>query len=106
MPQETLRKHPLCRAEDLGKPIPNTKHAVSMCLQSAQQNAARHTDQQHQSTLPADRHDNQAEAIVLPKTGAHYHSAARDRTAVVMDKLERPFVQGHASDHNASYTVP
>jgi len=32
MPQETLRNHPLCRAEDLGKPIPNTKHAISMCL--------------------------------------------------------------------------
>ncbi len=32
MPQETLRNHPLCRAEDLGKPIPNAKHAISMCL--------------------------------------------------------------------------
>jgi cystathionine gamma-synthase len=32
MPQETLRKNPLWRAEDLGKPIPNTKHAISMCL--------------------------------------------------------------------------
>ncbi len=32
MPQENLRNHPLCRAEDLGKPIPNTKHAISMCL--------------------------------------------------------------------------
>ncbi len=32
MPQEKLRSHPLCRAEDLGKPIPNTKHAISMCL--------------------------------------------------------------------------
>jgi cystathionine gamma-synthase len=32
MPQETLRNHPLCRAEDLGKPIPPTKHAISMCL--------------------------------------------------------------------------
>lgn len=32
MPQELLRKNPLWRAEDLGKPIPNTKHAVSMCL--------------------------------------------------------------------------
>ncbi len=32
MPQETLRNHPLCRAEDLGKPIPNTTHAISMCL--------------------------------------------------------------------------
>ncbi len=32
MPQESLRNHPLCRAEDLGKPIPNTKHAISMCL--------------------------------------------------------------------------
>ncbi|MBN2163073.1 MAG: PLP-dependent transferase [Pontiellaceae bacterium] len=32
MPQETLRNHPLCRAEDLGKPVPNTTHAVSMCL--------------------------------------------------------------------------
>ncbi len=32
MPQENLRKHPLWRAEDLGKPVPATKHAVSMCL--------------------------------------------------------------------------
>lgn len=32
MPQETLRNHPLCLAEDLGKPIPPTKHAISMCL--------------------------------------------------------------------------
>jgi len=32
MPQESLRKNPLWRAEDLGKPIPNTAHAVSMCL--------------------------------------------------------------------------
>lgn len=32
MPQENLRNHPLCRPEDLGKPIPNTKHAISMCL--------------------------------------------------------------------------
>jgi len=32
MPQETLRQHPLCRPEDLGKPIPPTKHAISMCL--------------------------------------------------------------------------
>jgi len=32
MPQESLRTHPLCRAEDLGKPIPATKHAISMCL--------------------------------------------------------------------------
>jgi len=32
MPQESLRNHPLCRPEDLGKPIPNTKHAISMCL--------------------------------------------------------------------------
>ena len=32
MPQETLRKNPLWRAEDLGKPVPNTKHAISMCL--------------------------------------------------------------------------
>ena len=32
MPQEYLRNHPLCRAGDLGKPIPNTPHAVSMCL--------------------------------------------------------------------------
>jgi cystathionine gamma-synthase len=32
MPQETLRKNPLCRAEDLGKPIPDTTHAISMCL--------------------------------------------------------------------------
>lgn len=32
MPQETLLNHPLYRAEDLGKPIPNTKHAISMCL--------------------------------------------------------------------------
>ena len=32
MPQEDLRKQPLCHAEDLGKPIPNTQHAISMCL--------------------------------------------------------------------------
>lgn len=32
MPQESLRNNPLCRAEDLGKPIPNTPHAISMCL--------------------------------------------------------------------------
>ena len=32
MSQESLRTHPLCRAEDLGKPIPDTKHAISMCL--------------------------------------------------------------------------
>lgn len=32
MPHETLLNHPLCRAEDLGKPIPNTTHAISMCL--------------------------------------------------------------------------
>jgi len=32
MPQENLRNHPLCRPEDLGKPIPDTKHAISMCL--------------------------------------------------------------------------
>ncbi len=32
MPQETLRTHPLCHAEDLGKPIPPTRHAISMCL--------------------------------------------------------------------------
>jgi len=32
MPQESLRNHPLCRPEDLGKPIPNTTHAISMCL--------------------------------------------------------------------------
>ncbi|WP_372796500.1 PLP-dependent transferase [Pontiella sp.] len=32
MPQETLRQNPLWRAEDLGKPIPNTPHAISMCL--------------------------------------------------------------------------
>ena len=32
MPQENLRNQPLCRAEDLGRPIPNTKHAISMCL--------------------------------------------------------------------------
>ena len=32
MPQEELRKNPLWRAEDLGKPIPNTTHAASMCL--------------------------------------------------------------------------
>lgn len=32
MPQETLRKHPLCHADDLGKPIPDTPHAISMCL--------------------------------------------------------------------------
>lgn len=32
MPQESLRKNPLCRAEDLGKPIPPSPHAISMCL--------------------------------------------------------------------------
>jgi cystathionine gamma-synthase len=32
MPQETLRNHPLCHAEDLGKSIPDTMHAISMCL--------------------------------------------------------------------------
>ncbi len=32
MPQKTLRSHPLCHPEDLGRPIPNTKHAISMCL--------------------------------------------------------------------------
>jgi len=32
MPQETLRHHPLCRPEDLGKPVPPTPHAISMCL--------------------------------------------------------------------------
>jgi cystathionine gamma-synthase len=32
MPQNSLRNHPLCRAEDLGKPIPDSRHAVSMCL--------------------------------------------------------------------------
>ena len=32
MPQESLRKNPLYRAEDLGKRIPDTKHAISMCL--------------------------------------------------------------------------
>ena len=32
MPQQNLRNHPLCRAEDLGKPIPDTPHAISMCL--------------------------------------------------------------------------
>ena len=32
MPQESLRKNPLWRAEDLGRPIPNTVHAISMCL--------------------------------------------------------------------------
>jgi cystathionine gamma-synthase len=32
MPQESLRKNPLWRTEDLGKPIPNTMHAISMCL--------------------------------------------------------------------------
>uniref|UniRef100_UPI003567E02E aminotransferase class I/II-fold pyridoxal phosphate-dependent enzyme n=1 Tax=Pontiella sp. TaxID=2837462 RepID=UPI003567E02E len=32
MPQETLRNHPLWRAEDLGQPVPNTTHAISMCL--------------------------------------------------------------------------
>jgi cystathionine gamma-synthase len=32
MPQESLRKNPLCRAEDLGKRIPDTEHAISMCL--------------------------------------------------------------------------
>jgi len=32
MPQETLLTQPLCRAEDLGKPIPPTRHAISMCL--------------------------------------------------------------------------
>ncbi len=32
MPQEYLRKNPLYRAEDLGKRIPDTKHAISVCL--------------------------------------------------------------------------
>ncbi|QBG49007.1 PLP-dependent transferase [Verrucomicrobia bacterium S94] len=32
MPQETLRKNPLWRAEDLGKPVPNSPHAIAMCL--------------------------------------------------------------------------
>ena len=32
MLQESLQNHPLCHPEDLGKPIPNTKHAISMCL--------------------------------------------------------------------------
>jgi cystathionine gamma-synthase len=32
MQQESLQTHPLWRAEDLGKPIPNTRHAISMCL--------------------------------------------------------------------------
>jgi cystathionine gamma-synthase len=32
MPQTTLLTHPLCRAEDLGKAIPPTRHAISMCL--------------------------------------------------------------------------
>ncbi|NNJ70871.1 MAG: PLP-dependent transferase, partial [Kiritimatiellales bacterium] len=32
MPQENLRHHPLCHPEDLGKPIPPTRHAISMCL--------------------------------------------------------------------------
>ena len=32
MPQESLRKNPLYQAEDLGKRIPDTKHAISMCL--------------------------------------------------------------------------
>lgn len=32
MPQTTLLSHPLCHAEDLGKPIPPTRHAISMCL--------------------------------------------------------------------------
>ncbi len=32
MPQENLRQHPLCHPEDLGKPIPSTRHAISMCL--------------------------------------------------------------------------
>lgn len=32
MPQESLRKYPLWRAVDLGKPIPATRHAISMCL--------------------------------------------------------------------------
>jgi cystathionine gamma-synthase len=32
MPQQTLLNHPLCHAEDLGKRIPDTPHAISMCL--------------------------------------------------------------------------
>ena len=32
MPQKTLLTHPLCHATDLGKPIPTSPHAVSMCL--------------------------------------------------------------------------
>ena len=32
MPQESLRNHPLWRAEDLGKRVPDTTHAASMCL--------------------------------------------------------------------------
>ena len=32
MPQETLRKHPLWRAGDLGRPVPDSPHAISMCL--------------------------------------------------------------------------
>ena len=32
MPQESLRKNPLWRGKDLGKPIPPTPHAISMCL--------------------------------------------------------------------------
>ena len=32
MPQETLLSHPLCHPEDLGKPIPASPHAISMCL--------------------------------------------------------------------------
>ena len=32
MPQESLRKNPLWRAEDLGKRVPDTRHAISVCL--------------------------------------------------------------------------
>jgi len=32
MPQEILLSHPLCHPEDLGKPIPASQHAISMCL--------------------------------------------------------------------------
>jgi cystathionine gamma-synthase len=32
MPQETLRNQPLWQAGDLGRPIPDTPHAISMCL--------------------------------------------------------------------------
>jgi cystathionine gamma-synthase len=32
MPQESLRQNPLWRAEDLGRPVPATPHAISVCL--------------------------------------------------------------------------